>query len=479
MTLFASLSKTEAFSDLQDSSKHAPAYPTTAVQLYGSRYIDFRSNSILSTDRDNLKSSKSKHQRKAYEPLTYQAIQVQDMSIIDDIKQQDHSHPNLGIWDCQIQSNNTDLSTQILKSVLRGTNPTFILVLNLDDPPSVYPHLVAMIDTIIGYCYANHQQHQQNSSESCANEGGTTDLFSLQSIPFGKAPLNQEDVNNDTPETFKDIPNRHLKIVICGILSKYSSKDATYKEKQAMNLLSYHLQKYASDINCYLCFVNSPQDDDREGNDDNEEQDSERFEGRSDALRPKGMPVQELCQVLKSICTGLSSSKGKESIDNGVAVVDDDVILKEDNDMGKDPNDDEKTAIYSPFEYDVDLINSVLLRGAGCPGVWNANTDDLCVALPPTSISKKEVSAKDASVSVNEKRIGDEEWLHKLADSVSSYIGSVGGTDASSILSPTTSTLASASNNGTPKVSKKKVVKKKSSGDKGDVQDFFASLINK
>lgn len=473
MALFASLAKTEAFKELQDSSKHSPAYPTTAVQLYGSRYIHFLSNSILSTDRHNhSKSNKLKQQpRKSYEPLTYQAIQVQDVtSSMDDIlKEQDHSHPNLGVWDCQIHANNTELSTQILKSVLRGINPTFILVLNLDDPPSVYPHLTAMMDTIIGY---------STSINEDPTHDGTTDLLSLHSIPFGKAPLSQQNdvddsesttsTTNANQEVVKDIPQRNLNIVICGILSKYCSRDATYKEKQAINLLSYHLQKYASDINCSLCFVNSPADEEDSNNNDDEkdENDSERLEVRSDALRPKGMSVQEFSHVLKRICMGLHATRGKDSMDDEI---------NEDN-MEKDPND-EKTAIYYPFEYDVDLINSVLLRGAGCPGVWNANTDNLWVALPPTSSSGNNVSMIDANTSVSEKRGSDEEWLNKLADSVSAYIGVVGGTDASSILSPTSASVSTS--NGTPKVTKKRVVKKKSSGDKGDVQDFFASLINK
>lgn len=458
MALFASLAKTEAFSELQDSSKHNPAYPTTAVQLYGSRCIHFLSDSILSTDCEN---SKSQHQRKIYETLTYQAIQVQDTSLaIDDMKQ-DHSRPNFGVWDCQIQpTNNTNLPTQILQSVLRGSIPTFILVLNLDDPPSVYPHLTSMIDTIIGYSTSIEEHSPSND--------GTTDLLSLHSVKFGKAPLNRQNDMENNQETDKDIPKRHLKIVICGILSKYSPKDATYKEKQAMNLLSYHLQKYASDINCSLCFVNSSPTEEEE--EENDEQDSDHLEVRSDALRPKGMSVQELCQILKRICSDESTTRGKESMDN------DDAVLKED-DMEKDSNDN--TAIYYPFEYDVDLINSVLLRGAGCPGVWNANTDDLWVALPPPTLtSVKDASAIDPNTSVNEKRGGDEEWLTKLADSVNAHVGAVGGTDASSILSPTGMSV-SASNGTTPKVTKKRVVKKKPSGDKGDVQDFFASLINK
>jgi hypothetical protein len=294
----------------------------------------------------------------------------------------------------------------------------------------------------------------------------------LHSIPFGKAPLSQqndvddsENTTSGNQEAVKDIPQRNLNIVICGILSKYSSRDATYKEKQAINLLSYHLQKYASDINCSLCFVNSPADEE-DNDDEKDENDSERLEVRSDALRPKGMPVQEFSHVLKRICMGRHATTGKDSMENE---------FNEDN-TEKDPND-EKTAIYYPFEYDVDLINSVLLRGAGCPGVWNANTDDLWVALPPASSSGNIVSTIDDNTSVSEKRGGDEEWLNKLADSVSAYIGAVGGTDASSILSPTSASISTS--NGTPKVTKKRVVKKKSSGDKGDVQDFFASLINK
>jgi hypothetical protein len=168
----------------------------------------------------------------------------------------------------------------------------------------------------------------------------------------------------------------------------------------------------------------------------------------------------------------------------------------------------QQPSFYGPFDYDVDLINSVLLRGAGCPGVWNANTDSLWVALSSSSTSSSSTSLLSSSdlqvastVIAGEKQDvnnvakssnfvnGDQEWLEKLAESVNVYgsaISSSATSEGKSIKSSTDQTVRTTrtSANNTV-VTKKKVVKKKPSGssdkkeDSQDVQDFFAGLLNK
>ena len=152
----------------------------------------------------------------------------------------------------------------------------------------------------------------------------------------------------------------------------------------------------------------------------------------------------------------------------------------------------QQPSFYGPFDYDVDLINSVLLRGAGCPGDWNANTDNLWVALPPPSSSRLQNDSMIGNPASKQSSNGDQEWLEKLAESVNLYAGTTSTSSASvgdgkSVKSSTDQSVRTAKTLGSNTVAatKKKVVKKKPSatgdtrGDSQDVQDFFAGLLNK
>ncbi len=363
---------------------------------------------------------------------------------------------------------------------------------------------------------------------------GTTNLSQLKSTIFGKAPLD----GSDGDENKIDYDPNHggvssssssslisINLIICGIFGK--KKEVTYREKQAANLVSYHLQKYASALNCSLYFLREdgkPKHEKGDGHEEGDEEDEggggrgdeENINERpGDAFRPRGMTVLEFGRNLKKMCvsdswddvgTFESDADLDVDVDGYSAAIRNDVRPQRLHGSGAESAPgpgQQQPSHYGPYDYDVDLINSVLLRGAGCPGVWNANTDSLWVALPSSSTDKDKVGGDEGSHSKTgeeangakanaNNNAGDQEWLTKLADSVNAYVGSSSmgggsGSDGKSVRSSMDQTVRTnrTSANGTV-VTKKKVARKKPAGgasgdkkDSQDVQDFFAGLLNK
>ena len=621
MPLFASLAKTEAFSNQQNAksmSMSQPGFPPTAVQFYSTKSIDLTSNSITRDGNDNANDENDHNHDKtststsapSFAPLTYQAVTIDTSTSASvsvsastgrndkndgDTDSSGYSNPNLGIWNCKIHNANVSVDTndstnmndnmndnantnmmpsELLKACLPTMNkiPTFILTLDLDEAnlDQVHPIMSTMLKNIIAYCSAilerennrvkassTHNDGDNNGNGNSNGNGnrngngseekeekfnsiqdilseteslppqGTTNLIQLKTCIFGKAPLDESSFPHTIQELELDSEgsyshsNSHsrsfnVNIIICGIFSQKTDVTATYREKQAINLLSYHLQKYAADLNCSLCFLkHKDRDNHKDGmGDDDDDDDAHRddddahndVEGNNDgdgkgnsdqgggnAYRPSGMSVLELGKTLYNICHFASGNDASENDDNdndaGTSTTggDDDVA---DEELAKQPRSHSQPSHYGPYDYDIDLINSVLLRGAGCPGVWNANTDSLWVALPPSSLS----SSPSPSPALGQSKIdsktveskADQEWLSKLADSVSAYVGGGSGSDGKSIRSnmdQTVRTTRTSSNNTV--VTKKKVARKKPASDSGDkkdsqdVQDFFAGLLNK
>lgn len=487
--------------------------------------------------------------------------------------------PDFGIWNCHIvpKSNNhtpskllqachpLDSSKKPLLAGESGTNstmPVFVFVLDLDYENLALVHVMmeTVVENIVEYCMTCNpcDLSKRNSGGSSGVGGGTTRLKILQSTQFGKAPLTKEDDDNDgegddekeqkqgekKEETWSGGGGQrnglnvmveehgvdhkahvvtqeevYMHLIICGVLG--SKKDVTYREKQALNLVSYHLQKFASEVNCTLCFMNGDHVQEErgvamvEGNEMTVPDKEEGGEGldqgqghgqgplvREDGFRPKGLSVLDFVKCLANL---VFASNGRSGGDDDGSDSGDKVkgLIQEDlngNDipLSKNSHWHQQPSFYGPFDYDVDLINSVLLRGAGCPGVWNANTDSLWVALPPSSSSSSSYKSYSWSRLQNDSTgnnhtskssnhvNSDQEWLEKLAESVNVYAGTTtsgGASDGKSVKSSmeqTVRTTRTSANNTV--ATKKKVVKKKPSatGDNSqDVQDFFAGLLNK
>ena len=434
MPLFPSLSKTSTFADTNNET-FSCAYPPTIIQLHNDKSINFTNATITSHEQD-------------FRPLTYHTT----------------SDASLGIWNCHCQTQNSlpmKLCREIQGHVL------FLCTVDLDCLNDLQPILHSMLENIKGYVAA--------SSRDISTEGplsGSTLLSNLKQCIFGKAPL-EESMDNLWNIPVEDCQDSNVNICILCMLPK-ENKEITYRDKQAINLISYHLQKYCSEINCTLAYL-KPVREEVEG--DNEHEDEQKVERKGDAFLPKGLTMKELMKEIHNMCR--DSNKEGEN--------DQDINSQTEDQQEEGENDQDSStlhtqvSIFRPYEYDVDLINSVLLRGAGCPGVWNANTDSLWNALPPTH---RESDPAMDTVS-EEASNGDQEWMQKLADSVSAYVGAAGsGKDDKSVRSNMDQTVKTTRT--TAAATKKKVIRKKprptggsEKEDNKDVQDFFAGLLNK
>ena len=319
--------------------------------------------------------------------------------------------------------------------------------------------------------------------------------------------------------TFIDLFDQ-MNIIVCAILPSLSeNKTMTYKEKQGLNLVLYHLFKYSNEMNCTLCFVNQKNGiDETMNNDDigrssNIDNNDENITGETGnessndtfGIIPKGLSVHQFAQVIKAICTddhNENSNDSKETTYKSLSGFQTNEIDEEDingNDNSKEQSSS-SSSIYFPNGYDVDLIDSLYLRSASCAGVWDANTDNLWDALPPPSSSSNETPVTPSNHGRNKKlhndEEGEEEWLSKLAETVSAYTNTSFGVGSSS---SNTSMDGSKTMNGDDNTSRstqvkdsstvvtaktKRPVRKKIAGTsskkpegKDNVSDFFNDLL--
>jgi len=562
---------------------------TSAAMDNGNGSTDHETNNgIDSGDNDNehhlhgarnrISKKDFKTLPKRYEILSYQPVHVPDATASSTASSSNTSTattpnttPNLGVWDCRFTSFSSSTSTStiskstsyLLKSALYHQNntknnvqkPTFVLTIDLESIEDVHTTLSTMMESVarsmgigmgieVGVVAGAGEQREGKEEEKQQQQ-------QLQdSLPkFGIAPSSRE---NDTLKIKEDLFN-NVNIIICAILpysitckggaNNNKNTAMTYKEKQGLNLILYHLLKYANALNCTLCFLNQ-NDTYEEDDDDNADSgigaevngnnggegdngDDGKSLGGSHGLVPRGMSVKEFKHVLRAICFGIANNSnadtstfyydqvvssilnksavqlgggivnGNDNVsmsNEGLGTIDEEKEQKDDDEA----NNDEKlvqmqTSIYLPGGYDEDLIESVYLRSASCAGVWDANTDNLWVALPSTSTSTLSNSNNVSPQKGGSKSSGsggDEEWLSKLADSVSAYIG-VGNLDATKSSAMEEGSMKSGktkikdgSSVVTTSTKNKRVGRKKPSGasskktgDKDDVSDFFTDLL--
>ncbi len=315
----------------------------------------------------------------------------------------------------------------------------------------------------------------------------------------------------------------------------------TYKEKQALNLVIYHLLKYSNEINCTLCFLNQNRHQSRANNkkidksldgnnynnhdgddkiDENGNTNVEEEVGGSSSMNglvPHGMNLHNFGYILRQICLG-TENLGQQTSSTSTAINQQDhepiqqeeedgmnveekkaTEIENDNNTKEQQRSQDTLSIYHPNTYDIDLIESVYLRNASCAGVWDATSDNLWDALP-SSTSQSPLASKSTKDKSNNSN-GDEEWLTKLADSVTAYTmggssmdGTAGTTagsgtggksvmmDESSLKSSRTTSKNTVVTTKSKRVVRKKVTKKSSSGGgsgngKDDVSDFFTDLL--
>jgi len=145
---------------------------------------------------------------------------------------------------------------------------------------------------------------------------------------------------------------------------------------------------------------------------------------------------------------------------------------------------EEQKSLFFPGDHDIEIIESILLRNANCPGVWDAEKDSLWEVFTPPPLND---ISKALTSSFKKNTTGDEKWLAVLAESVSALTGSTGITDT--VISKVTgkdssitclkSSPKSRTNRVSSSVTKLKKKELVSCTKDKDVADFFEDLLKK
>jgi len=256
-----------------------------------------------------------------------------------------------------------------------------------------------------------------------------------------------------------------------------------YSERQSRALLSYHLRKFALELNCTLCFVSSSDIVKSSNNNSNKEEEGTSTMPSSTAMTTledpmisgtsndgsTTMSVDELACLVRRIALGIS-----HHIDDIVEGI------------------HKSSSICFPGTHDSELVYGPYLRNASCEGKWDATVDDLNVAFPP--VSTKTATTKTGMIIDNDKdgigEGGDEAWLNQLATSIG--ITTDAGPLSPLHKPPTTPKLGGGGDDGGGKektsVPKKRVTRlsstrnkdtAKTPKDEKEVMNFFDNLLKK
>lgn len=265
--------------------------------------------------------------------------------------------PNLGVWNCccKPHGSSSALSDQLLR-VPDASSIDYCFTVDLTDPTKVEPTLAVLQAALIRLLI---QGNTGSTPVEPVSKNRTTSLYDLRLQQFGLAPEGTPTSTSAAP----DGSDRNVKIglMICAIRRQQQQQD-DYKETQAQNLVYYHLRRFAAAVNATLCMV--------------------RLTGEELEDQPT-LTLTQVAHTWREFCLG--------------------------NDVGGKVEQEGHAAVYGPGS-DVDLIESVLLKNAQCPGHWNATKDSLWVALPETSELTK--GAEDTAPK------SDEAWLSQLQQSV-------------------------------------------------------------
>ena len=531
-------------SSSSSSSSSTTSLPT-AVQLHTgpSHRIDFLSGAIDGRGPPATTASTNTTSKRRFETLSYQAVEVtaqrgegegrgggggggilQQQQLSGSSKARKHQRPNLGIWDVRLpdascggggcgnvdgtggtdKDKSTGLVNRLLQKVLSSPPQsaafsTVIFALDLADPATVHPAMEAMVAALLRRFDASTDGSSKTKASASASASATTRLAKLRSTKFGTAPEQSEEAPSKASPGGAGSVDTKIALIICCAVPPTPTELGTegggpsvapqsFQEKQVISLVHYHLHRFASEVDCTLAFVR-PDDDGAASVPSVEEEGGGN--SATAAAKSKGsipsMTVSELAGVVSRVASGMTPVEEEEKAND-----DDDEAGTEEGQEGKDGEGSAATAgleqppIFVPGSHDDDLIGSVLLRNASCPGVWDAAKDDLWKALPSTkaggdgdttaSDKKKDVKVGGAAA--------DEAWLSKLAASLPAQGATSTGDDASVKTSKSSKSSATAGGSSLVKASVKKKKPSKASSTKAETKNddptsFFESLMKK
>jgi hypothetical protein len=540
LTLFTTLTQQASSVDIDGDVAGGPSSSSSSsssspeiIQLYSNAVLDFLNGTIVKlgnspaaitnataaavdvTEQQLLEGSSSRRQ---FSALSYQAVQTLGR---DTDEEKQHLRPDLGVWDCCVDvapataNNAIPRASMLLQQVVIGSTTTEKLkkktktktvlmtidVSSLNNISMVQSIVEQMRNVILGAyhtidCSSSEVEFNDMSSKTAATTATTsassytTSMKSLQHSTFGKAHINEE-VGTTVKGGDNNVDNNYIALILAAIVPSSTSSTTTskgvdeYSERQSRALVSYHLRKFALELNCTLCFVSSDVAK-SSGNNNNKEAKETSTMPSSTAMTTledpmisgsnndgsTTMSVDELAYLVRNIALGISHHM-------------DDIVEGE----------HKSSSICFPGTHDSELVYGPYLRNASCEGKWDATVDDLDKAFPPPST--KTTTTKTGMIIDGDKdgigEGGDEAWLNQLATSIG-----IIATDAAGPLSPlhkplpTTPKLGGGGDDGGGKektsVPKKRITRlsstrnkdtTKTPKDEKEVMNFFDNLLKK
>ena len=350
--------------------------------------------------------------------------------------------PELGVWNVCVPKRGSD-SLLLLpesfhsSSAAGGVLPyTFALTVDLSQPDQVEPTVSLLQDALIRFLIARppppisaaatttagsllSSASEPNdeaatttttpSTTTTTTTTATTSLYALRSVSFGLAvedTASAAKLQGDAPPSERD-RQVLISLIICArrasattsfaIASDPSTTNTNnrdeYRAKQVQALLWYHLRRYAHALNATLCMV------------DNDDNDGDEHIHVSHEQPAVALPHQ-LAHVWRELALGRPLQLKTLELGTGPTTV---------------PSSDEASEealplLYTPQQPHAELIESVVLRTATYPGVWDAAKESLWKILPPIMASSPEEEAPSSAAAPT--TTGDEHWLTQLRDSV-------------------------------------------------------------
>ena len=361
MGLFSTIAKAQ-----EEDSKHKSLQIPTLVQLH-------TTTALIKLD-PSIKTP-------SYATLSYQAISAGDLAVEEQVENEEpkglrdsitetpQTAPDLGIFNCRIKPNLTGESS-LSDSLLQSISPPahcFAFCVDLSDLSQVETSITLQQEALVRYLIAQQHDSKSHDSPGVPREKlrtETTSLYKLRSVQFGLAP--------DDDTFTKSVPNDEgdrdvfVALYITATMPETPLAEEDIRGKQLLSLVTYHLRRYADQLDASLSFVG--------GTNKSTLPDEEHL-----------LPSTQIAVYWREFATG--------------------------NEIWKDS--EYSSRVYGPGNHDTELVDSVLLRNATYPGHWDASKDSIW----------KIVSSAQSSDYPQEKKkgaVGDEHWLKELRDSVGS-----------------------------------------------------------
>ena len=409
MGLFSTLTSSSGGEEETVAVSSSSAAVPTLVQLYSSTPIQL--------DQHGQPGNKVS----GYSTLTYQAIPVGNSGSTSS-----SAAPDLGVWNCKVTPSTSPLVDQLLLKLKAPHKQVFVLTVDLSSSQvnEVEPELSLLQATLVRFLiasssYASGEEGDENKKNP--RKTATTSLAQLQQVQFGLAVDDETKDKKEAKNVINEADDQiQICLQLCAVLPPLddSNAETAYRTKQARALVVYHLRKYATAIGASLVFVRPPPSSDNKGSSGEPTTAGAEASSSSESAAAGGAVQEEqttvdynqLAELWRDLAKDVEVwNKSSMNDNNGTTTAPEGASSKEEQEAAI------MTPVYGPGRQQEDLIESVLLRNAHCPGVWDASKDSLWVALPATA-----ATPEGAQSSSSPGGVGDEGWLRQLRDSIAS-----------------------------------------------------------